>query len=40
MGGPTYRLIRYADDFVLMVKGTRQQAEALKEEIASCWQTS
>jgi RNA-directed DNA polymerase len=35
MGRSTYRLIRYADDFVLVVKGTRQQAEALKEEIAS-----
>jgi RNA-directed DNA polymerase len=34
-GQPTYRLIRYADDFVLMVKGTRAQAEALKEEIAT-----
>lgn len=34
-GRPTYRLIRYADDFVLMVKGTRAQAEALKSEIAT-----
>jgi RNA-directed DNA polymerase len=34
MGRPTYRLIRYADDFVLMVKGTLAQAEALKEEVA------
>lgn len=34
-GQPTYRLIRYADDFVLMVKGTREQAEALKEEVAT-----
>jgi RNA-directed DNA polymerase len=34
-GQPTYRLIRYADDFVLMVKGTLAQAEALKEEIAA-----
>jgi RNA-directed DNA polymerase len=34
-GRPTYRLIRYADDFVLMVKGTREQAEALKEEVAT-----
>lgn len=33
-GHPTYRLVRYADDFVLLVKGTREQAEALKEEIA------
>jgi RNA-directed DNA polymerase len=34
-GQPTYRLIRYADDFVLLVKGTRAQAEALKEQIAT-----
>jgi RNA-directed DNA polymerase len=33
-GRPTYRLIRYADDFVLMVKGTREQAKMLKEEVA------
>ncbi|GAC1645506.1 MAG: hypothetical protein NVS4B6_18980 [Mycobacterium sp.] len=33
-GRPTYRLVRYADDFVLMVKGTRAQADALKEEVA------
>jgi RNA-directed DNA polymerase len=32
-GQATYRLIRYADDFVIMVKGTRAQAEALKEEV-------
>jgi RNA-directed DNA polymerase len=34
-GRATYRLIRYADDFVLMVKGTRAQAEVLKEQIAT-----
>jgi RNA-directed DNA polymerase len=34
-GRPTYRLIRYADDFVVMVRGTRDQAEALKQEIAT-----
>jgi RNA-directed DNA polymerase len=28
-GFPTYRLVRFADDFVICVKGTRQQAEAL-----------
>jgi RNA-directed DNA polymerase len=28
-GFPTYRLIRFADDLVICVKGTRQQAEAL-----------
>lgn len=34
-GQPTYRLVRYADDFVLMVKGTREHAEGLKAEIAA-----
>ena len=31
-GVPAYRLVRYADDFVVMVGGTRQHAEALREE--------
>jgi RNA-directed DNA polymerase len=34
-GQPTYRLIRYADDFVLLVKGSRVHAEALKEQLAA-----
>ncbi len=38
-GQPTYRLVRYADDFVLMVKGTREQAEALKTQIALLLET-
>ena len=29
-GGATYRLVRYADDFVVMVYGTREHAEALR----------
>lgn len=33
-GLPTYRLVRYADDFVVMVNGTREHAEALKVEVA------
>jgi RNA-directed DNA polymerase len=33
-GQPTYRLVRYSDDFVLLVMGTREQAEALKEDAA------
>jgi len=33
-GRPTYRLIRYADDFLVMVAGTRAQAEAVKEQTA------
>jgi len=32
-GAATYRLIRYADDFVVMVFGTRQHAEILYSEI-------
>lgn len=34
-GLANWRLIRYADDFVFMVNGTRQQAEALREEAAA-----
>ena len=30
-----WRLIRYSDDFVIMVHGTRQHAEALREEAAA-----
>ena len=33
-GLPNYRLVRYADDFVVMVKGTREHAEALRDEVA------
>jgi RNA-directed DNA polymerase len=33
-GLPTYRLVRYADDWCLCVFGTRADAEALREEIA------
>ena len=33
-GLPTYRLVRYADDWCLAVFGTRADAEALREEIA------
>ena len=33
-GHPTYRLVRYADDLVLMVMGTRAQAKALLEQLS------
>jgi RNA-directed DNA polymerase len=33
-GLPTFRLVRYADDWCLMVKGTKADAEDLKGEIA------
>jgi group II intron reverse transcriptase/maturase len=33
-GEATIRLTRYADDFVIAVKGTREQAEAIKAEVA------
>ncbi len=33
-GEATYRLIRYADDFVVMVAGTKAHAEALREQVA------
>ena len=32
-GEPTMRLVRYADDFVVMVHGTRDDAEALWDEV-------
>ena len=28
------KLVRYADDFVIMIRGTRNHAEALREEVA------
>ena len=33
-GHPSYRMIRYADDFVILVRGTEAQAHALKEQTA------
>jgi RNA-directed DNA polymerase len=32
-GGATYRLVRYADDFVVLVNGRREHAEAQWEEV-------
>ncbi|MGW0302580.1 group II intron maturase-specific domain-containing protein [Streptomyces anthocyanicus] len=32
-GRPNFRLVRYADDFIVLVHGTRSEAEALKAEI-------
>jgi RNA-directed DNA polymerase len=32
-GQATYRLVRYADDFVVMVHGTRAHAEAVRDQI-------
>jgi RNA-directed DNA polymerase len=34
-GEANYRLIRYADDFVIVVTGERQDAESLREEVAA-----
>jgi RNA-directed DNA polymerase len=34
MGRPTYRLVPYADDMVLLVHGTRAQAQAIQAELA------
>ncbi|HVM14718.1 MAG TPA: group II intron reverse transcriptase/maturase [Egibacteraceae bacterium] len=34
-GLPTYRLVRYADDFVVMVSGTRAHAEAMRDEVTA-----
>jgi RNA-directed DNA polymerase len=33
-GHPSYRMIRFADDFVVLVRGTEAQAQALKERTA------
>jgi RNA-directed DNA polymerase len=33
-GHATYRLVRYADDFVILVRGTREQAHAIRDEAA------
>jgi RNA-directed DNA polymerase len=33
-GGATYRIVRYADDFVIMVRGSQTHAEALWDEVA------
>ena len=32
-GLPNYRLVRYADDFVVLVNGIRSDAEALRDQI-------
>jgi hypothetical protein len=32
---PSYRLVRYADDWVVLVRGTRVHAEALRDETAA-----
>ena len=34
-GRPTWRIIRYADDFVILVHGAREHVEALREDVAS-----
>ena len=38
-GLPTYRLVRYADDFVVMVAGTRAHTETLRDEVAAVLST-
>lgn len=37
-GLPTYRLVRYADDFVALVAGTREDATALRSQVAAVLQ--
>jgi RNA-directed DNA polymerase len=34
-GQPSYRLVRYADDFVVLVSGTRDHAEAIRGQVAA-----
>lgn len=38
-GHATYRLVRYADDFVVMVAGTKAHAEGLRSEVAAVLST-
>ena len=38
-GLPTFKLVRYADDWCLVIKGTREHAEAWREEIANVLST-
>ncbi len=38
-GHATYRLVRYADDFVVMVAGTKAHAEGLRGEVAAVLST-
>lgn len=33
-GGATYRIVRYADDFVVLVAGQRKHAEAMRDEVS------
>jgi RNA-directed DNA polymerase len=39
-GLPNYRLVRYADDFVVLVHGSKSDAEAIKTQIAQLLATS
>jgi RNA-directed DNA polymerase len=34
-GRPTWRIVRYADDFVVLVHGSREHTEALREDVAT-----
>ena len=34
-GQPTWRITRYADDFVILVNGTREDTEALREDVVA-----
>ncbi|TDO38935.1 RNA-directed DNA polymerase [Paractinoplanes brasiliensis] len=34
-GRPTWRIVRYADDFVILVHGTREHTEALRQDVAT-----
>lgn len=38
-GRPNFRLVRYADDWCLMIRGTRDDAMALRDEIAAVLST-
>lgn len=38
-GGATFRLVRYADDFVILINGSRHHAEEIKAEVAAVLST-
>ncbi|MFF2432261.1 reverse transcriptase/maturase family protein [Streptomyces mirabilis] len=39
-GAGNWRLVRYADDFVVLISGPAQRAEALREQVAGSWPRS
>jgi RNA-directed DNA polymerase len=36
-GLPNYRLVRFADDFVVLVHGTKSDAETIRAQLGEFW---